>query len=170
MFGLTTLGSVHTAIGLIAVIAGLIAFFRDKEISPRNQLGKVYIWTTALTCLTGFGIFRHGGFGIAHVLGIVTLIVLAVAVLAGRQAPFGRASPYVETIGLSATFFFHMIPGITESFTRFPAGAPLFTGPEDPKLEKVIGVVFLIFLVGAALQLRRLRASRRQSARGARLA
>ena len=40
MFGLTQLGVIHTAISLIAVAAGLIALIRDKEISPRNTLGK----------------------------------------------------------------------------------------------------------------------------------
>jgi hypothetical protein len=41
MLGLTPLGTFHTAISLIAVIAGLIAFFRDKQISPKNRLGRV---------------------------------------------------------------------------------------------------------------------------------
>ncbi len=61
MFGLTQLGMIHTAISLVAVAAGLIALVRDKEISPRNMLGKVYVITTVLVCLTGFGIFQHGG-------------------------------------------------------------------------------------------------------------
>ncbi len=34
---------------------------------------------TILTCVTGFGIFQHGGFGKAHMLGIITLVVLAIA-------------------------------------------------------------------------------------------
>ena len=50
MFGLTQLGVIHTAISLIAVSAGLIALFRDKEISPRNGVGKIYIIATVLTC------------------------------------------------------------------------------------------------------------------------
>ncbi|MDM0056346.1 hypothetical protein [Variovorax fucosicus] len=158
MFGLTTLGAIHTAISLVAVVAGLLAFIRFKEIPPGQTLGKVYIWTTVLTCLTGFGIFQHGGFGKPHVLGIVTLAVLALAAVAGRTALLGRASKYVETVSYSLTFFFHMIPGVTETFTRLPAGAPVFASPEDPALQKVVGVLFVVFLMGAALQVRRLRA------------
>jgi uncharacterized membrane protein len=157
MFGLTQLGAIHTAISLVALAAGLLALVRHREILPGTGLGRVYIWATVLTCLTGFGIFQHGGFGKPHALGILTLLVLAVAALAGaRKRSFGRASPYIETVGYSATFFFHMIPGLTETFTRLPLGAPLFSGPEDPALQKLVGLFFLVFVVGAALQVRRL--------------
>jgi hypothetical protein len=61
-------------------------------------------------------------------------------------------------VALSVSFFLHFLPGTTETFTRVPVGAPLFTGPEDPALAKTIGVLFLIFLVGAGLQVRRMRA------------
>ena len=49
MFGLTQLGVVNTAISLVAVAAGAIALIRDKEITLRNTLGKVYVITTILT-------------------------------------------------------------------------------------------------------------------------
>ena len=157
MSGLTTIGIVHTAISLVAVAAGLYAFFRDKEISPRHGVGRVYVWTTVFTCLTGFFIFQHGGFGKPHALGIITLLVLALAWAARSTRLFGRAGRYIETVSYSLTFFFHMIPGFTETFTRLPADAPVFTGPDDPTLQKVIGVVFLLFLAGAFLQVMRLR-------------
>ncbi len=158
MFGLTPLGAIHTAISLVALVAGVIAFVRDKEIAVQTTLGRTYIWATMLTCLTGFGIFEHGGFGKPHALGVITLLVISLAVAAGRTAPFGRASRYVETISYTMTFFFHLIPGFTETFTRLPAGAPLFASPDDPALQRTIGVVFLLVLVGIGLQVRRMRA------------
>jgi len=164
MLGLTPLGTIHTAISLIAVAAGLIALIRDKEISPRNRVGQVYVIMTVLTCLTGFGILQHGGFGTPHVLGIVTLIVLAVAAIAGYSRLFGRASPYVETVSYSATFFFHWIPAIAETSTRLPLGAPLVASAEAPELQAATAALFVVFLVGATLQVRRLRARPRQVA------
>lgn len=158
MFGLTTLGIIHTAISLIAVAAGLIAFVRDHEINPRKRVGKIYVIATIITCLTAFGIFQHGGFGAPHVLGIITLVVLGVAYAAGTHRAFGRASPYVETVGYSATFLFHMIPAITETVTRVPSGAPLVADRESPVLQAAAGVLFILFLIGAALQALRLRA------------
>jgi len=123
MLGLTSIGVVHTAISLVAVGAGIIALVRDKEISPANAVGKTYIVMTVLTCLTGFFIFQHGGFGKPHVLGIITLVVLGVTAVAGYTNFFGRASRYIETVSYSLTFFFHMIPGFTETSTRLPPGA-----------------------------------------------
>src|SRR6266702_1578771 len=158
MFGLTPLGVIHTAISLIAVAAGLIALVRDKKISPRNVLGKVYVITTVLVCLTGFGIFQHGGFGKPHALGIITLVVLGVAYVAGYTKLYGRASPYIETVSYSATFLFHLIPGITETTTRLPLGAPLLPNAEAPALQAATAVMGVAFLIGAALQVRRLRA------------
>lgn len=163
MFGLTPLGTVHTAISLVALVAGAMALVRDKEIAPQTTLGKVYLWTTVLTCLTGFGIFQRGGFGAPHALGVLTLLVLGLATLADRTTWFGRAGRYIVTVSYSVSFFFHLIPGATETFTRVPVGAPLFSGPEDPALQKVVGVLFLLLVVGAALQVRRLYAGQASS-------
>jgi uncharacterized membrane protein len=139
------------------VFAAVIAFARDKGIDPANTLGKGYIWTTVLTCLTGFGIFQHGGFGKAHVLGIVTLLTLGVAWWADRGR-FGARSVYVSTLCYSITFVFHMIPAVTESSTRLPLDAPLLASPEAPELKAVTGALFVLYAIGATLQVRRLKA------------
>lgn len=161
MLGLTTMGIIHTAISLVAVAAAVIALFRDKEIDPRTRLGNIYVVTTVLTCLTGFFIFQHGGFGKPHALGIITLLVLALAWVAGNKKVFGRAGPYIETVSYSLTLFFHMIPAFTETSTRFPVGAPWASGPDDPGLQAAVGVAFLVFLIGATAQVLRMRKAHR---------
>src|SRR2546427_11851731 len=97
-FHLTPLGTFHTAISLIAVVAGVIACVRDKEISPKNLVGRIYVTTTVITCLTGFGIFQHGGFGKPHVLGG--------AAVAGNSGLVGRARPLCGACRSAAIFIF----------------------------------------------------------------
>jgi uncharacterized membrane protein len=157
MFGLTPLGAVHTAISLIALVAGFVALWRYKEISTGTFSGQTFVGGTVLSCLTGLGIFQHGGFGNPHILAIVTLVVLAVALAAERKDAFGRVSRYVATVSYSLSFFFHFIPGTVETLTRLPAGAPYLSNPDDPKAQPIIGVFFFLFLVGATLQVLRLR-------------
>ena len=156
MAALSTLGIIHTAISLVAVGSGIVALVRTGDISLRNGVGRTYVLTTILTCLTGFGIFHHGGFGKPHELGIITLVVLGIAWLGGRKR-LGRISPYIETVFYSMTFFFHLVPGVTETTTRLPVSAPLASGPDDPLVQKLVGLCFLLFLVGATLQVIRLR-------------
>jgi len=158
MLGITPFGWLHTIISLVAVFSGAISLIRYGAIVWNTVLGKTYVYTTILTCLTGFFIFHHGGFGKPHALGIITLIVLSTALVAGEKIKlFGKASPYIEVVCYSMTFFFHLIPGITESTTRLPAGAPLAAGPDDPMIQKAVGLCFLLFIIGATLQVIKLR-------------
>jgi uncharacterized membrane protein len=160
-FNLTVLGAFHTAIGLFAVAAGIVALVRYGVIGTRTNAGRVYLWATLITVLTGFFIFRHGGFGNPHVLGVLTLLVLALALAADKTQLFGRASTYVETVAYSLSFFFHFIPGTAESLTRLPLGAPLAAHPEAPIVTTVVGVFFAMFVAGATWQVINLRAARK---------
>lgn len=154
MFGLTTLGLVHTLISLIAIVAGVWALARHREISPREPLGRAYLVCTLLAAATALGIFRHGSFGPPHGLAILTLLALAVGTVAALTGFFGRWSRYVQAIAYTATFLFHMIPGFTESLTRLPPGQPLLAGPEAPEFKPIYGTLLLVFIVGLTLQLR----------------
>ena len=98
---------------------------------------------------------QHGGFGKPHVLGIITLVTLGV-VWAASKGSLGKASQYIERVGYSLTFFFHIVPAVTESATRLPLDAPLASSPDDPRIQMVIGVCFVLFLIGAVLQVRKM--------------
>lgn len=79
--------------------------------------------------------------------------------LPGQTASKGHsvmAFFYVETGSYSGTFLFHMIPGITETSTRLPLGAPLLANVKVPELKVATGVLFVLFFIGATLQVRRL--------------
>ncbi|WP_322404649.1 hypothetical protein [Massilia luteola] len=155
MSSLSTLGVVHTVISLVAVGAGIAGFIRDGRIDSRTRHGKLYVVTTALTCLSGFFIFAHGGFGKPHALGVATLAVLALALAAERGLVFGRAAARTATVAYSLTFYFHLIPAVTETSTRLPVHAPLVASAESPVLAVVFGLMFLVFLAGVRMQLRR---------------
>ena len=160
MLNISPFGMFHTAIALVAVACGLVALFKYGEIGMRTRPGWLYVWLTAATAFTGLFIFRHGGFGPPHVLAILTLVVLFIAHLAEKPGGTGAAR-YVAVLGYSLTLFFHLIPGLTETGTRIPVGDPAFTGPEDPTLKMLVGAGFVVYLVGAAWQVLRIRRSRR---------
>ncbi len=161
MFGLTLLGTFHTAISLVAIVAGAWALVRDKEIVPGNRLGQLYLATTLITAATGLMIFEHGGFRIGHAFAILTLAVVAISTVASLTSFFGRASRYIQAAFYSSTMLIHLITGSAETLTRLPPGAPLITAANASVFKEIIGALVLLYLVGIAFQLRWLRVSPR---------
>jgi uncharacterized membrane protein len=159
MFGLTTLGIIHTAISLIALASGFYTLAKYKEISPRRRSGLVYLVATFLTAATGLGIFQHGGFGPPHVLSILTLIALLVGTVSATTRLYGRFSKYVQAIAYSSTILFHLVPGFTETLTRLPLGHPVAASQDAPLIQAIAAALFVIFLIALVLQLRWLRAA-----------
>jgi uncharacterized membrane protein len=165
MLGLTDLGAVHTLISLVAVGAGIVSFARYGSISLRTSVGIVYVVTTALTALTGFGIFKTGAFGPAHAVGVLTLVVLAFAVLVEKRPIVGSLSRPIEAVSYTTTFFLHMIPAINETTTRLPPSAPLAAGPNDPLVLALVALALVLYIAGAAVQVVRLRMVAAQNTR-----
>jgi hypothetical protein len=156
---LTPLGLVHTILSVITIVAAIVAIVRDREITPRTGAGRFYLWTLVLTCLTGLPIFRKGGIQPPHILGVLILVTIAIAMLAGRKRAFGGYSTYVETIGYSATVFFLSISTVTETLTRLPPASPILANPDAPAFKPLYLGLIILFIAAAVWQWRKLRAS-----------
>jgi uncharacterized membrane protein len=156
-FNLTPFGAFHTALSLAAVLLGIFALIRYREITTQTGAGLWYVRLTAATCITALIIFRHGGFGPPHALAILTLGVLATTYVLERVAVAGGPARYVIVLGNSLTLFFHLVPALNETGTRLPLDHPAFTGPDDPQLQMFAAAGFALYLIGAALQAMRIR-------------
>ncbi len=158
--GLSPLGIFHTLLGIVALGSGAAALAKYKEISPRSKSGRVYLATTVLTAVTALFIFAHGTFGPPHVVALLTLLALSVGFLAQSTTAFGAAWRSVRAVCFSLTMLFHLIPGFTETLTRLPPGHPVVASPESPFFQKLYPLLFGLYVVGAVLQVRWLRAHR----------
>ncbi|GAB2851434.1 hypothetical protein GCM10027277_19650 [Pseudoduganella ginsengisoli] len=145
MSGITLFGTFHTVIGLGAVIAGARALLRDGAIRTTSSMGKVYAGLTLVTSVSALAIFHHGGFGVAHVLALITLATMALAALAQR---FGKTT--AAMLAWSATYLFHWVPAVTETLTRVPAFGPLTV--ESPAVKNAHATLLVLFLAGATWQ------------------
>ena len=114
---------------------------------------------TAVTAITGLFMLAHGWFGLLHVLSIATLVVLLITYVLERIANITGPLRYVIVLGYSLTLLFHYVPIVSEVGSRLPPRHPVFTGPDDPKLPICYGAGVLFYLIGAALQIRRVRRS-----------
>ena len=159
---MTALGWFHTVLGVLSLIAGLLSFVQFKLIAWTHRPGQIYLVCTLITALSALGIYNQGGFGVAHILALLTLGGVLVGTAAEKWRLFGGLSPYLQAISYSATFLFHMIPAITDGLMRLPIGDPVVTSIEDPLLRGFYLAFLVTYLLGAALQvvyLRRLSAT-----------
>ena len=151
---ISPLGWFHTVLGITALVSGIFALAKYKEITLQTRSGQIYLAATLVTVGTALGIFQHGEFGPGHALAVMTFLALAVGTLAATTKLFGNLSRYVRAIGYSATLLFHSIPAVTDGLLRLPVGDPVLTSIGDPLLRKFYLGLLLLFLAGISLQLR----------------
>jgi len=148
------LGWFHTAVAIIALIAGYYSIAKYKVISLDETTGKIYVTATFLTAVTALMIFQHDGPGVAHGLAVLTLGGLLVGTVAAKTKLFGDLSKYIQALGYTVTLLFHMIPAITDALLRLPVGDPVLTSIEDPILKGFYLAFLVAFLVTITLQMR----------------
>ena len=150
---MTLLGWFHTIVGVVALISGFYTIFKYKVISLEEPSGKLYLISTLIVAGSALGIYNQGGFGIAHMLAVLTLIALLGGVIMEKGKLFGSFSKYFQALGYTSTLLFHMIPAITDFLRRLPVGDPFIDSFEDPLLLNFHLSFLLIYLIGLIAQI-----------------
>lgn len=154
MFGISPIGWVHTLGSLPAIPAAAYMLLRYGRIEPRSLPGKIYFVSMIIGAVTVFLVAHEP---VSYVIGLVTLLVLLLGYSAGRLPIGPRFAAYLETITLSFTVFFLMVPTVTEVLKRVPDGHPLVTDMKSPLLVGAQGGLLVALLVGLTIQVIRLR-------------
>ena len=146
------IGWFHTILGIVAVLSGFYAVLKYNVISLEHRSGKLYALLTLIVAGTALGIYNQGGFGIAHILGVMTLAALLCGVVMEKTKLFVSLSKYFQALCYTSTLLFHMIPAITDFLSRLPIGDPFIDTLEDPLLRQFHLAFLLIFVIGLMAQ------------------
>jgi hypothetical protein len=158
IFGMSTAiyTIIHVIISLIGIGTGFIVLYgllNGKLLSPWNF---VFLVTTILTSLTGFG-FPNTAITPGIVLGLLSIIVLAIAVLA--LYTFNLNGPWRRTYAITAmiALYFNCFVLIAQSFEHVPALhalAPTATEAPFKIAQLLLLVLFAVFITAAAKKFR----------------
>lgn len=149
---LATYTLIHVVISLIGIVSGLIVMFGLFAAKRLNGWTAVFLITTALTSITGFGFpFTHVTPGIK--LGVLSLIALTIGILA-RYA-FHMAGVWRKTYVIMAmiALYFNCFVLVVQLFEKVPALHALApTQKEAPFAiaQVILLALFLGFTVTAA--------------------
>ena len=130
-----------------------IPYLTYKIISIINFSARLYLCLTLVVAASALGIYNQGGFGIAHVLAVLTLIAITGGFVMEKYKIFGSMSKYFQALGYTSTLLFHMIPAITDFLRRLPIGDPFIDSFEDPLLMNFHLSFLLVYLIGISYQM-----------------
>jgi len=159
IFGLTTstFTTLHVIISLVAIAAGLVVVALMIAGRMARAVTGLFLATSILTDVTGF-MFHSKSFGPPHIIGVISLLILALACFALYVRELGGAwrGTYVVTavIGL----YLNVFVAVVQAFGKLPALHTLAPTGSEPPFAIAQGLTLVIFIGLGALALRRFRA------------
>jgi hypothetical protein len=146
----------HTALSLVGIATGFVVLIGLLTAKRLDGWTKWFLITTAATTITGF-FFPFHGLTPAINLGILSTIVLAIAVYARYAKRLAGAWRWIYVVTALVAFYFNVFVLIVQSFQKIPAlraMAPTQTEPPFAITQLVTLVLFLILIVIAAIRFR----------------
>jgi hypothetical protein len=156
VFGLTlsTYTNVHVIISLVAIVAGLVVaagMVQDKRLNAWTSL---FLWTTVLTSVTGFG-FPFERLLPSHYVGFISLAVLAIAILARYSFHMAGAWRWIYVITAVLALWLNVFVLIAQLFLKVSFLKPLAPTQSEPPFLIAQTLGLLVFAYLAYLGIRR---------------
>jgi len=156
IFGMTAFTFVHVLLSLIGILAGIIVMFGLFAGKRLDGWTGVFLVSTVATSVTGFLLPFHR-FMPSHGVGIVSLVVLAGAILA--RYSFHLAGGWRRTYVVSAmiSLYLNVFVLIAQAFQKVPAlkaMAPTQSEPPFLVSQLVVMALFVVLTIVAAIRFR----------------
>jgi len=147
---------IHTLISLVGIFTGLVVLFGMLAGKRLDGWTKWFLITTVLTSVTGF-FFPFHGFTPAIGLGIISLLVLAVATYARYPRQLAGHWRWIYVVTAVVALYFNVFVGVVQSFEKIPALhalAPTQTEPPFKLTQLVVLALFAVLTIIAAIRFR----------------
>src|SRR6266851_4946738 len=145
---MTTLTLVHVVLSLVGIGSGFIVVFGLIAAKRLDGLTALFLTTTAATSLTGF-LFPFHKLLPSHVVGIVSLVVLAIAILARYVRHLSGAWRWIYATNVVVGLYLNFFVLVAQAFQKVPvlkAIAP--TQSEAPFVITQLVVMALFVVLG----------------------
>ena len=144
----------HVLISLVGIVAGFIVVFGLFGSKRLNGWTALFLATTVATSVTGFG-FPVAHLMPSHIIGIISLVVLTIAILARYTFRLAGAWRWVYVVGAVLAFYLNFFVLIVQLFRKVPALealAPTQTEPPFIVAQVAALVMFIVFGVAGVIR------------------
>jgi hypothetical protein len=147
---------IHVLLSVVGIGSGFVVLFGLLAGRRLNGWTALFLLTTVATSVTGFG-FPFDHLLPSHKVGIISLLVLAVAILARYAFHLEGAWRWIYVVTAVIALYLNVFVGIVQSFEKVPAlKAMAPTQPEPPFVVTQL-VALALFIVLAIFAARRFR-------------
>jgi hypothetical protein len=156
IFNLHTFTIVHVVISLIGIGSGLVVMFGLLAAKRLDRWTALFLTSTVGTSVTGF-FFPFHQVTPAHVVGVISLLVLAVAIFARYGRSLGGAWRWIYVIAAMVAQYLNVFVLIVQLFQKLPtlkAMAPTQSEPPFLVTQLVVLALFIVLTVVAAIKFR----------------
>ena len=143
--------TIHVVLSLIGIAAGFVVvagLFGSKRVDGWTG---AFLATTILTSVTGY-FFPVDKILPSHIVGAVSLIVLAVAVLSYYRYHLQGSSRWIYVVTALVALWLNVFVAVAQSFAKFPflhSIAPTQSEPPFVISQLVVLIVFVALGIGA---------------------
>ena len=143
---LSTFTTVHVIISLVAIGSGSSCCSECSGSKRLNGLTALFLLTTVLTSVTGF-VFPFTHLTPGHKVGIISLVVLAIALLARYSFHMAGSWRWIYVVTAMMALYLNVFVLVVQSFEKVPAlHAMAPTQSEAPFMMAQL-VVLALFIV-----------------------
>src|SRR5258706_3119491 len=128
---LVTFTIVHTAISLIGIVSGFVVVYGMLGGKRLDRWTALFLLTTVLTSVTGF-LFPFDHLLPSHKVGIISLLVLAVAILARYYLHLARGLRRTYVLTAVVALYLNVFFLVVQSFLQMPALHANAPTPQEP--------------------------------------
>jgi hypothetical protein len=156
IFGMSTATYtfLHVLISLVGIGSGgfvMFGFLSGKRLDGWTAL---FLATTVATSVSGFGFpFEH--LLPSHKVGIISLVVLAVAIPARYVFHLAGAWRWIYVVGAAIAFYLNVFVLVVQAFLKVPAINALAPTQKEPPFLIAQIIVMLIFIGLTVLSVKR---------------
>jgi hypothetical protein len=137
---------VHVLLSLVGIGAGLLVVYGMLLGKRFDGATAIFLVTTALTSLTGF-LFPVEHILPSHVLGIISSVALAVAIVARYVRRMAGAWRSIYVISAVLALYLNVFVLAAQTFMKVPAAHALAPTQKEPPFLIAQLVVMAIFIV-----------------------
>src|SRR5713226_9564827 len=144
---MTTFTLVHVVLSLVGILSGFVVVFGLIAAKQLKGWTALFLGPTVATSLTGF-LFPFHKLLPSHVVGIVSLVVLAVAILARYVRHLTGAWRWIYAVNVVVGLYLNFFVFVAQAFQKVPAlKAMAPTQSEAPFVITQLVVMVGIFAV-----------------------